>query len=149
MDSRFEVDHYSAFPAGFFCVGVEASTDFEKLGKADPQARDANGERIWIAKGWDPNAAAPGKFGQSSEVKVKIVAPQMPVLPSSPVPGYPPLVVFVGLEATPWTDNTRCTPAKKGEQHKCRAKLAWSYWATGIADPAEVEGGYDAADRAA
>src|SRR5918997_1910010 len=85
------------FPAGLLGLRVEPVTDFDKRGQGDDQARDkATGERLWqvVAMDLDPEA---GKFGRTTEVKVKIAAPVQPVLPETAVPGYPPAIEFTDL----------------------------------------------------
>ncbi|MBT8225251.1 MAG: hypothetical protein HKP61_09220 [Dactylosporangium sp.] len=48
----------------------------------------------------DPQA---GRFGRSTEVKVKIAAPYQPVPPAASVPGYPPAVGFTdGYDGLIW-----------------------------------------------
>lgn len=80
----------------------------------------------------DPEA---GKFGRSTEVKVKVVAPQQPVPPPSTVPGYPPAVEFEGLTLTPYVDSQRCKPGRSSGD--CRSRMAYSLRAT-AARPASV-----------
>jgi hypothetical protein len=75
----------------------------------------------------DPEA---GKFGRSKEVKVKVAADVQPVPPTSNVPGYPPLVEFTDLTATPYADTNSCKGGRT--PHKCRARQAWSLRASGM-----------------
>ncbi|MFV2088668.1 MULTISPECIES: hypothetical protein [Micromonosporaceae] len=115
------------FPAGALFLGVDAQVDFDRRGEADNQARDKEtGERVWVVRVLDLDAEA-GKFGRSTEVKVKIVAGQRPVPPSSTVPGYPPAVEFDGLTLTPYVDSHRCRASGQ-----CRARMAYSLRATGM-----------------
>ncbi len=121
------------FPAGCLFLGVEAATDFDKRGQGDDQARDkATGERLWqiVVMDLDPGA---GRFGRSTEVKVKIAAPHQPVLPESAVPGYPPAVEFTDLVLTPYVDTQKCKGG--AASHKCKARLAWSIRAGAVSAP--------------
>jgi hypothetical protein len=124
------------FPSGAMCLGVEPVTDFDKKG-TDKQARDENGVRLWSVKVMDLDEDA-GKFGRSTEAKVKIAAEHQPVPPSPKVPGYPPLVAFTDMTVTPYTDVQKCTGPRKGEPHKCRSRQAWSMRASAMVDPSEL-----------
>src|SRR5204862_293925 len=96
------------------------------------QARDKDtGERVWVVVLLDLDPAAV-RFGRD-KVKVKITAPQQPVLPASAVPGYPPAIELQGLVLVPWVDDGRCRGT--GE---CRARLAYLHIRMA------VEGGPDA-----
>jgi len=121
------------FPSGAMFLGVEPVTDFDKRDQADSQARDENGVRVWAVKVMDLEENA-GKFGRSTEVKVKVAAAQQPVPPASKVPGYPPLVAFTDVVLTPYVDSQRC----KGGGSKCRGRLAWSIRAGAVVDPADL-----------
>jgi len=132
------------FPAGAMCLGVEPVTDFDKRGQADEQARDDNGVRLWAVTVMDMEEST-GKFRRSSEVKVKIAANHQPVPPTSKVPGYPPLVAFTNVTLTPYVDSQRC----KGDNSKCRGRLAWSIRAAEMVDPAELPKSEKQAGKAA
>lgn len=117
------------FPAGALCLGVAPQVDFDRRNEPDNQARDKEtGERVWIVRVMDLDPEA-GKFGRSTEVKVKVVAAHQPVPPASTVPGYPPAVEFEGLTLTPYVDSQRCKPGRSGD---CRARMAYSLRATAI-----------------
>lgn len=123
-------------PHGALCLGVEPATDFDKRGQGDDQLRDKEtGERVWLVRllDLDPDA---GKFGGSKEFKVKVVAAQQPVPPTSAVPGYPPMVAFTDVMLTPYVDSQRC----KGSATKCRSRLAWSIKATKMTAPEQASG---------
>lgn len=125
------------FAHGVLGLRVEPVTDFDKRGQGDDQARDKNtGERLWqvIAMDLDPEA---GKFGRTTEIKVKIAAPVQPVLPESAVPGYPPAIEFTELVLTPYVDSQKCKGGGNGA-HKCRARLAWSVRAGSVSAPKGV-----------
>lgn len=136
---RVPVPGEYAFPKGALALGVEPLTDFDKRGQRDDQARDENGVRLWVVRGMDLDEDA-GKFGRSTEFKVKIAAEQQPVLPTSPVPGYPPVVEFTDLVVTPYADTNSCKGSRQPNQpHKCRARLAWSFRASAVIAPAGLK----------
>jgi len=115
------------FPAGVLCLGVDAAVDFERRNEPDNQARDKEtGERMWVVRVLDLDPQA-GKFGRTTEVKVKVVAPQQPVPPASAVPGYPPSIEFDGLTLTPYVDSQRCK-----SNSNCRSRMAYSLRADNI-----------------
>ena len=123
------------FPAGALCLGVDAQVDFDRRSELDNQARDKEtGERVWVVRvldlDLDPDA---GKFGRSTEVKVKMIAPHQPVPPASAVPGYPPAIQFEGLPLTPYVDSQRCKSSGQ-----CKARMAYSLRATAIKPAAVV-----------
>ncbi|MEJ3748463.1 hypothetical protein WEI85_34915 [Actinomycetes bacterium KLBMP 9797] len=127
LSLRVPVPFEYVFPHGALALGVDAQLDFERRGQGDDQARDKDsGERIWVVRVMDLDPEA-GRFGRTTEVKVKVVAPHQPVLPASSVPGYPPSIEFDGLTLTPYVDSQRC---KAGD--KCRARMAYSLRATAI-----------------
>jgi hypothetical protein len=115
------------FPSGVLCLGVEAAVDFDRRQEPDNQTRDKEtGERIWVVRVMDLDPDA-GKFGRTTEVKVKVIAPHAPVPPTSAVPGYPPMIEFDGLTLTPYVDSQRCKATGA-----CKARLAYSLRATAI-----------------
>ena len=124
------------FPSGALFLGVDKLVDFDRLREDDNQARDERGVRIWVVKVMDLDPEA-GRFGRSTETKVKIAAPEAPTPPTSVVPGYPPAVAFSDMTVTPYSDSTGC----KGDRrpHKCRARLAWSIRAGAVVAPADID----------
>ena len=134
---RYPVPFPYAFPAGALFLGVDKQLDYDRIKEADNQARDENGERIWvvIVIDQDPQAA---KFGRSPQAKVKIAAPQQPVPPPAvEVAGMSIRpVAFTDLTVTPYSDSSGC----KGDRtpHRCRARLAWSYRASAMVAPSEI-----------
>jgi hypothetical protein len=130
------------FPNGVLFLGADKLVDFDRLSQEDNQARDEHGQRIWVVKVMDLDPEA-GKYGRSTEVKVKIAAATAPVPPASGVPGYPPAVAFTDLTVTPYNDASGC----KGERrpHKCRARLAWSLRAVALVAPSTSGGAASAA----
>ncbi|UWZ35741.1 hypothetical protein Drose_32325 [Dactylosporangium roseum] len=125
------------FPNGALFLGVDKLVNFDKLRDADNQARDEHGVRLWVVKVMDQDPEA-GKFGRSTEVKVKIAAPHQPIPPEGiGLPGgiIVTPVEFTDMTVTPYNDSTGC----KGDRnpHKCRARLAWSIRAGAMVAPGE------------
>lgn len=138
MTLKVPVPSEYVFPAGALCLGVSPQIDFERRGEADNQARDKEtGERVWVVRVMDLDPEA-GKFGRSTEVKVKVVAAQQPVPPPSTVPGYPPAVEFEGLTLTPYVDSQRCKPGRSSGD--CRSRMAYSLRATAIRPASSTPG---------
>ncbi|MDW5330807.1 hypothetical protein [Plantactinospora sp. KLBMP9567] len=120
------------FPSGALCLGVAPQVDFDRRGQGDDQARDKEtGERVWLVRVLDLDPEA-GKFGRSTEVKVKVVAAQQPVPPVLRVPGYPPAIQFEGLTLTPYVDSQRCKASGQ-----CKARMAYSLRATAMVPAAD------------
>ncbi|MER7006665.1 hypothetical protein ABT297_26985 [Dactylosporangium sp. NPDC000555] len=134
---RYPVPFHYAFPAGALFLGVDKQADFDKLRSEDNQARDEHGVRIWVVTVMDQDPEA-AKFGRSPQVKVKIAAPHQPVPPEPlQVAGMSITpVAFTNLMVTPYNDSSLC----KGDRqpHRCRARLAWSYRASGMVAPGEL-----------
>lgn len=134
METRFAVSEENVFPYGVFAfvtTEVEPVRDFEKSTKDSMvQQRDKDtGLPLWSFDVLDQD----GK-GKNAVVSVKIVSELAPTLP--PVPQGSPIrpVSFENLTATPYVDQQRCT-GKGGRDHRCGARLAWSFRATGITAP--------------
>jgi hypothetical protein len=130
MTLKVPVPFDYVFPSGALCLGVAAQVDFDRRNEPDNQARDKEtGERVWVVRVLDLDPEA-GKFGRSTEVKVKLIAPQQPVPPASTVPGYPPAVEFEGLTLTPYVDSQRCKPGRSSGD--CRSRMAYSLRASAL-----------------
>ncbi|GIH08093.1 hypothetical protein Rhe02_61600 [Rhizocola hellebori] len=123
------------FPRGALFLSVDKVIDFAKGRDGDNQARDENGVRLWSVKVLDLDPEA-GKFGRSTELKVKIAANDAPQPPESAMPGYPPAVGFTEVTVTPYNDSNSCKGDK--QPHKCRARLAWSIRAGAMVTPDRV-----------
>ena len=123
--SRIPVRFGDVFPQPVYALSVQATPDFEKsqAGAQDAQARDKEtGERVWTVLALDTDPAA-----RRTEVRVKVTAPQQPVLPEA-APGVPfRPVEFEGLTLTPYVDS------KSG-------RLAYSFRATGVRAPGKDSG---------
>src|SRR5262245_18681196 len=123
------------FPNGALFLSVDKLVDFDRLDQDDNQARDEHGTRVWVVKVMDQDPEA-GKFGRTTEVKVKIASPHQPVPPEGvTLPGVVVVrpVAFENLTATPYVDTTGCRGS--GKPHKCRGRLAWSYRASDMTAP--------------
>jgi hypothetical protein len=142
---RIPVPYEFAFPNGCLFLGVDKLVDFDRLTEPDNQARDENGVRLWVVKVSDQDPQA-GRFGRSNEVKVKIAAQVQPVPPDGiSLPGGITVtpVEFLDLVATPYVETTPCKGIAK--PHKCKARQAWSYRASGMAASGTVTGSQKAA----
>lgn len=131
MQRRFAVAMGDVFPAGAFLTGVvEPVFDFNAAKRADgtrPQQVDADsGLLLWQVQVIDADPAA-GK--RERAVSVKLVAPHQPVPPSNETPFPFTPVAFEGLTALAWIDDSGP-----------RARIAWSYRATGLSAPDGTDG---------
>jgi hypothetical protein len=106
LQGPIPVEFGRVFPHGAFAVGeVEMVRDFDRsTAKAPVQELDKNtGEPVWslLVLDADPEARAANKT-----VKVKLIAPVQPVLPSAPA-GMPVTPVeFEGMSVTPWVNDS-------------------------------------------
>jgi len=142
---KIPVPNGYVFPYGALLLGVDKLVDFDRLREEDNQARDENGVRLWMVKVMDQDPEA-GKFGRSTEVKVKIAADKQPQAPAGirlPNGITVTPVEFTDITVTPYTDSTGCRGERK--PHKCRARLAWSIRATGMVAPANADNAAPAA----
>ena len=152
METRFEVKPTQAFAYGlyaFVATEVEAARDFEKSSaESFVQARDKDtGLPVWNFEVLD---ADPNAKGKNAAITVRILSEEKPTLPESP-PGLPfRPVEFEGLTATPYVDSQRCTGERfGGGGHRCRARLAWSWRASGVVAPKPTSAARGPASRAA
>jgi hypothetical protein len=118
------------FPDGAYAAGgIEMVRDFDRSSgdRVVQQADKATGLPLWVVEVIDADPDA-----RQRTVKVKIAAQVQPVLPPSS-PGSPfTAVEFDGMTATPYVDASRCAGDGK---HKCAARLAYSFKATGVRAP--------------
>jgi hypothetical protein len=123
IQGAIPIGHDGVFPHGCFVVGeVEPVRDFDRSTKETAvQAVDKDtGVPVWQVDVIDADPEARDK-----SVRVKILAPVQPVPPAT-APGVPfRPVVFENLTAMPYVS----TPAMG------RARLAWSFKATGMTAP--------------
>ncbi len=132
MQRRIGIKQFEHFTHPLLLVGeVEPRRDFEKSSKDNPvqEVDKESGVRVWEAEvvNTDPEARKADR-----SFTVKIVAERQPVPPeSADASGMRP-VVFAHLEAMPWLDDRMCSG--KDQPHRCRAKIAWSYRASGFAE---------------
>jgi hypothetical protein len=123
IQGAIQLGHDGVFPHGCYVVGeVEPVRDFDRSTKDTPvQAVDKDsGLPVWAVDVIDADPDARDKT-----VRVKVLAPVQPVPPDA-APGVPfRPVEFEGLKATPYVATTSTG----------RARLAWSFKATGMAAP--------------
>ena len=121
---RFDVLTAAVFPDGVYALKVEQAEDYnEKTGRRTPAKDKLTGELVWTVTCMDRDPAT-----RKAEVKVKVTAPYLPVLPPEILPGAGIAAVeFSGLTVTPYVEET-------GR----RARLAFSYRATGVHAPGKA-----------
>src|SRR3954452_12362734 len=132
---RFTVSMGDVFPDGVYAMSVEQAQDYdEKSGRRTPSKDKQTGEWVWTVTVIDRDRS---EQVREKQVKVKVTAPVMPMLPGEIAPGsglHP--VEFTGLTITPYINEGRGRP-----------RLAYSIRATGMyaqgkapADPATQTG---------
>jgi hypothetical protein len=123
---RFPVTMDDAFPHGLYALGVEQAEDYdEKTKRRTPSKDKQTGELVWAVLCIDRDPEARRK-----DVKIKVSAAHMPVLPDEVVPGAGVRAVeFSGLTATAYVDEGRAGG---------RARLAFSFRATGVHAPGKT-----------
>ena len=124
------VEFGAVFPDGAYAAGgVEMVRDFDRSSgdRVVQQIDKVTGLPLWVVEVIDADETA-----RQRTVKVKIAAQVQPVLPP-PAPGQPfTPVEFDGMTATPYVDSSRCSGDGK---HKCAARQAYSFKATGVRAP--------------
>jgi hypothetical protein len=130
--TRVPVAFHDVFGHGAYVLSVEPAWDFERstAGMKVPQVDKVTGKPVYVVEvlSADPQA-------RQKTAKVKIAADHQPV-PPEVTPGTPfRPVEFDGLAVTPYVDRDKCTPPKPGEAHRCKARQAFSLWATGMHTP--------------
>lgn len=137
-NQRMPVSHDLIFPNGCYLVtDVEPMRDFDKSTRDTfVQAVDkVTGLRLWSAMAHD---ADPDVRKNDRTVEIKFMSETQPVPPPA-VPGTPfRPVEFEGLTVTAYIDDKACKPARAGEQHRCRARIAYSLRAVGMRAPRPV-----------
>jgi hypothetical protein len=132
MQRRIGIKQFEHFTHPLLLVGeVEPRRDFEKSTRDNPvqEVDKESGVRVWEAEvvNTDPEARKADR-----SFTVKLISERQPVPPeSADASGMRP-VVFEHLEAMPWMDDRMCSG--KDQPHRCRAKIAWSYRASGFSD---------------
>jgi hypothetical protein len=130
LQGQISVQFGAVFPDGAYTAGgIEMVRDFDRstADRLVQQADKDTGLPLWVVEVIDAQETA-----RQRTVKVKIAAQVQPVLPP-PAPGSPfTAVEFDGMTATPWVDSSRCPGDGK---HKCAARLAYSFKATGVRAP--------------
>jgi len=136
VQRRIGIKQFEHFTHPLLLVGeVEPRRDFEKSSKDNPvqEVDKESGVRVWEAEvvNTDPEARKADR-----SFTVKIISERQPVPPeSADASGMRP-VVFAHLEAMPWLDDRMCSG--KDQPHRCRAKIAWSYRASGFAETSDT-----------
>src|SRR4051795_8951264 len=119
---RFAVSMGDVFPDGVYAMSVEQAQDYdEKSGRRTPSKDKQTGEWVWTVTVIDRDRA---EQVREKQVKVKVSAAVMPMLPGEIAPGsglHP--VDFTGLTITPYVNEGRAGG---------RARLAYSIRATGM-----------------
>jgi hypothetical protein len=121
--------HGDVFPFGCFGVGeVQAMRDFDRSTKDQAvQAVDRDtGLLVWTVDVVDADPEA-----RERTVRVKLVAPVLPVPPEAMAGAPFRPVEFEGLTATPYVTTTATG----------RSRLAWSFRATGMRAPSRASAG--------
>src|SRR5687767_6926925 len=130
--TRMPVRFADVFFLGAYVLNVGPQRDFERSTRdREVQQIDKDtGKPVWIVEVLTADMQA-----RQKTVKVKIAADHQPVPPET-TPGTPfRPVEFEGMAVTPYVDRDKCTAPKKGEAHRCKAKQAFSLWATGMRAP--------------
>ena len=117
---RFKVSMADVFPYGLYAMGVEQAEDYDSATRLRSPSRDKQtGELVWTVTCIDRDPEA-----RKKEVKVKVTAPVMPVLPEEVLPGSGLRAVdFSGLTITPYIEEGRGGG---------RARMAYSIRAGGV-----------------
>ena len=130
IKGQISVEFGAVFPDGAYAAGgIEMVRDFDRSSgdRVVQQIDKVTRLPLWVVEVIDADEAA-----RQRTVKVKIAAQVQPVLPP-PAPGQPfTPVEFDGLTATPYVDASRCPGDGK---HKCAARQAYSFKATGVRAP--------------
>src|SRR4051795_3437582 len=103
---RFAVSMGDVFPDGVYAMSVEQAQDYdEKSGRRTPSKDKQTGEWVWTVTVIDRDR---GEQVREKQVKVKVSAPVMPMLPGEVAPesGLHP-VDFTGLTVTPYVVEAR------------------------------------------
>ena len=129
ISKRFEISHHTVFPKGAYLRGfVEPVPDFQAEQRPDgsrPQQRDKDtGLPLWQCTVIDGDDDANRK---DIGVSVKFAAEVQPVPPKNTTPAPWTPVVFEGLTALPYIDESGNRP-----------RIAWSFRAQGFAYPAQA-----------
>jgi hypothetical protein len=135
VQRRIGIKQFEHFTHPLLLVGeVEPRRDFEKSTKDNPvqEVDKESGVRVWEAEvvNTDPEARKADR-----SFTVKLISDRQPVPPESADASGMRLVMFAHLEAMPWLDDRMCSG--KDQPHRCRAKIAWSYRASGFAETSD------------
>jgi hypothetical protein len=129
------------FPVGAWLVSnVEPARDYKRSSRdvevqevvrdeaGQPVLVDGEQQKVWQVDVLDGDDEV---SGEAKKVRVRIVSVRQPVPPpnATGTPFRP--VVLEGLTVRPWLNRDRCK-VEPGQPHRCGARQAWSYWATGL-----------------
>jgi hypothetical protein len=136
--TRMRVRFEDVFFLGAYVLSVTPLRDFERS-TADREVQQVDkdtGKPVWVVEVLSADMQA-----RQKTVKVKIAADHQPVPPEAAAgtPFRP--VEFDGMSVTPYVDRDKCKPPKKGEPHYCKARQAFSLWATGMHAPGDKSNG--------
>ena len=153
MDGRIPTTFEAVFPHGAYMLGkVTPARDFKRSTRDDEQqevVRDAKGNpvlddqerpiRLWnvdVIEALDEDVEDESRG--ETKFRVKVASVFQPV----PPPGLPGAsgirpVVLEGLELNAWVNRDRCK-VEDNKPHRCRGRISWSLFATGIAAPGGV-----------
>ena len=130
MQGQIPVQFGTVFPDGAYAAGaIEMVRDFDRstADRLVQQADKETGLPLWVVEVIDAQENA-----RQRTVKVKIAAQVQPVLPP-PAPGSPFTAGGVRRhDRHPLRGRSRCSGDGK---HKCAARLAYSFKATGVRAP--------------
>jgi hypothetical protein len=96
---RFAVSMVDAFPHGLYAMGVQQAEDYDEKSKRRTPSKDKqHGDQyVWTVTCIDRDPEA-----REKEVKIKVTAPYMPVLPDEVLPGSGLRCVNADPILTPW-----------------------------------------------
>ena len=149
IQRELTVSFDEVFPRGAWLVSaVQPVRDFKRSSRevtVQEVVRDEAGtpvlvegeqQAIWQVEVVDGDEEA---TGETKKIRVKIVAVRRPV-PPPVAPGTPfRPVVLEGLSVRAWVNIDRCR-VEQGKPHRCGARQAWTYWATGLRAVNEAPG---------
>ena len=124
---RISIAHHEAFPRGAFVTGVQQATEYGSGPQKRPVKDPETGAFIFVFTCLDGDESL-----RRREFTVKVAAPFQPELPPEVAPGLGIRAVeFSGLTVTPYIEESR---GREGT----RARLAYSYRATGVHAPGKA-----------
>jgi len=149
IQRELTVSFDEVFPHGAWLVSaVQPVRDYKRSSRevtvqevvrddgGNPALVDGEQQAIWQVEVVDGDEDV---TGEAKKIRVKIVSVRRPVPPPL-APGTPfRPVVLEGLSVRAWVNTDRCR-VEQGQPHRCGARQAWSYWATGLRGVDEAPG---------